>query len=294
VALGVQSNAVVQQVLPLFRPRVLLLPGEALDAEGRRIMEDQQQVETLVISGKTPGSLDFLPMLHGLRRLAIGSWDVGKAGPLPAGLQGLKSIVVFDSTMKDLAALDAAPAGMEELSLLGCDDLADVRALAKLPGLKTVILDGNKEALNLSSLAGLTQLRWVGLPPETTQEQFATFIRAHQDLKILELIDCQKVTDLAPLRELKKLEGLILNGDFEHLDAVRELKSLRFVGVPSNTYKKSPDQVTAIKRALPDALVVPVSGFCLGSGWILLLVPAAILARILAARRPAATGSRDA
>jgi hypothetical protein len=183
---------------------------------------------------------------------------------------------------------------MEELSLLGCDDLADVRALAKLPGLKTVILDGNKEALNLSSLAGLTQLRWVGLPPETTQEQFATFIRAHQDLKILELIDCQKVTDLAPLRELKKLEGLILNGDFEHLDAVRELKSLRFVGVPSNTYKKSPDQVTAIKRALPDALVVPVSGFCLGSGWILLLVPAAILARILAARRPAATGSRDA
>jgi hypothetical protein len=294
VALVVQSSAMLKQVLPLFRPHVLILGAGALDAEARKIMADQQQVETLFVSGDTPGSLDFLPMLHGLRRLIVNGWDVAKAGPLPAGLHNLRSIVVVGSTTKDLAALDAAPAGLDELSLLGFDDLADVRALAKWPGLKMLILSGSKKVLELPNLAGLTQLRWAGLPPETTQEQFVAFIAAHRDLKILELAGCEKVTDLAPLRELRELQGLILNGPYQHLEVVRDLKSLRFVGLHKDVFKKSPDQIAEIRKALPDALVVPVSGLCLGSGWILLLIPAVAAARLLAWRRPATTGPRHA
>lgn len=295
VALVVGSNAMLQQVLPLFRPHVLVLGAGALDAEARKIMADQQQVETLGVSGENPGSLDFLPMLHGLRRLIVNDWDVAKAGPLPAGLRGLRSIVVVGSTMKDLAALDAAPAGVEELSLLGCKELADMKGVARFSGLKTLIFSGNEKVLELPSLAGLTQLQWAGLPPETTQDQFAAFIAAHRDLKILELAGCEKVTDLAPLRELRELEGLILCGPYQHLEVVRDLKSLRFVGLDGDAFKKSPDQIAEIRKALPDALVVPVGKLCLGSGWILLLIPTVAVARLFAwRRRPATIGSRHA
>ena len=296
VGLGVGPNATLQQVLPLFRPRALMIDNASVDAAGRKIVADQPQVETLLVSGEEPGSLGFLPMLHGLRRLALMGWDVEKAGPLPAGLQGLRSIVVSDSAMKDLSALDAAPAEMEELSLTGCKELTDVRALAKRPGLKTLILSlsGGDKAMDLSSLAGLKQLQWVGLPLNTSQDQFAAFIAAHRDLKILELTGCAKVTDLAPLRELKELEGLILNGPYQHLEVVRELKSLRFVGLQKDAFKNSPDQIAEIRKALPDALVVPVGGFCLGSGWILLLVPVVVVASSLAWRRRAVPGSRHA
>jgi hypothetical protein len=100
---------------------------------------------------------------------------------------------------------------------------------------------------------------------------------------------------LAPLRDLRNLEGLILAGSFKHIEVVRELKSLRFVGLAADAFKESPEQIAEIRKALPDALVVPVGGFCLGSGWILLLIPAVAVARLLAGRRrPATTGSRHA
>lgn len=296
VALVFKSNAILKQVLPLFRPRVLIDScDDELDVEGRKIVADQRQIETLVISGKERGSLDLLPKLHGLRQLLVMNWDVGKAGPLPAGLNGLRSIVATGSNMTDLSALGAAPAGLEELSLVGCEELADVNGLAKLKGLKTLILDDSEKVHALPVLAGLQQLQWAGLPPKISQEQFVAFIKAHPDLRILEMVRCENVTDLAPLSGLRNLEGLILAGPYENIEVLPTLKSLRFVGVLADAYSKSPEQVSAIRKALPDALVVPVSGLCLGSGWILLLIPAVALAWLLALRRRLATaGSRHA
>jgi hypothetical protein len=132
----------------------------------------------------------------------------------------------------------------------------------------------------------------MGLPPKISKGQFGSFVQAHPDLRILEMVGCDDVTDLAPLRGLANLEGLILTGRSSNLEVVPTLKSLRFVGVPTEVFKKSPDQVMAIQKALPDALVVPVSGLCLGSGWILLLIPAFGAAMLLTRRSRTAVGSR--
>lgn len=182
--------------------------------------------------------------------------------------------MVMDSEgITDLTALQAAPAGLAELSLLGLKNLKDIAAVDRLAGLRTLIL-WNDEALgDLSSLAALKQLRWVGLPPKTTQEQFAAFVGAHPDLTILDMMGTTNVTSLAPVRDLKSLQGLVLDGKFVNLDVVKGLTSLRFVGISKATLEASPGEAAAIRKALPDAMVVPVKPFCLGSGWILLLVP---------------------
>ena len=275
VGLMLGSEETLLTILPLFRPHMLFLPEMDVgsDAKVRTLMADQKQLETLLMTAKDSGSLDFLPSLPGLRRLFISDWDVEQAGPLPAGLTGLKTLVVWGADMTDLSALRTELVGLEELSLIDTA-LSELTGLAALPNLRTLILTGNDGLTDLSGLDSLKELQWLGLPSKTSQEQFATILRTHPDLKILELVEVDDVTDLAPLRGLQGLEGLVLAGDYKNLEVLRELKSLRFVGIPKELLKEAPEQVAALRQSLPDALVVPVAPFCLGSGWILLLIPA--------------------
>lgn len=271
VDLGGESGAAFLQVLPLFQPRAVFL-AENASPEAVRALANQPKLDTLLIEASEPGSLDVLPTLPKLRHLIIGKWDVPKAGPLPAGLSGLKSLLVIEAdTMKDLKVLDAAPDGLQELSLIAVDNLTDLTGLDRMTALRTLVL-WNDEITDLSSLAGLKNLRWVGLPPKTSQEQFASFVSAHPDLTILDMTGNDAVSNLAALSAFKGLQGLILDdGPYENLDAVQGLSSLRFLGISKKT--ASPEQVAAIRKALPDALVVRLKPVCLGSGWILLLVP---------------------
>jgi hypothetical protein len=284
VALQMEKAEVLAQVLPLFKPRVLLMGDIEMTLEARKLFADQKQIETLLISAKDKGGLDFLPDLPALRRLAIGNWDVETAGPLPKGLKSLKSLLIFGWKQKDISALADAPAGLEELSLLACEALADVKGVEKWPGLNTLILNMDKELADVSPLAALKNLRWLGLPAKVTKEQFAAVVKEHPDLAVLELVVCEGAEDLTPLAGLKSLQSLVLIGPYKNTDVLRELKSLRFVAYVNSENKESLAGVEALQKTLPDAMVVPASPMCLGSGWILAVFPAAALVWLIAAR----------
>jgi len=278
------SEDVLLQALPLFQPRAVFL-DDFSSAAILRALANQPQLEMLFMNASEAGSLEVLPTLPKLRRLVIGNWDIAKAGPLPAGLASLRTLLVLESKdVTDLSALRAAPPELEELSLIGLKGLTDLTGLDKMTGLRTLVLFGNEELGDLSDLAALKQLRWVGLPPKTSQEQFTAFVRTHPNLKILDLTGNETVQDLEPLGILKGLEGLILEGPYENLNALQRLTSLRFIGISKKTREASPEQVAALRKALPDALVVPVKPICVGSGWLLLLVPVLVVVWLL--RRP--------
>jgi hypothetical protein len=284
VALRVENYKVLAQVLPLFKPRVLLLGKVETAPEVRKLFADQKQIEMLLITAEEKGSLDFLPDLPALRRLAIVTWDVENAGPLPKGLTSLKSLLIFGWKQKDISALADAPAGLEELSLLASDTLTDISGVAKMASLKTLILNMDKELADVSPLAALKGLRWLGLPQKITKEQFAAVVKEHPDLAVLELVGCEGAEDLSPLAGMKSLQSLVLIGPYKNMDALREVKSLRFVAYVDPAAKVSLAGVEALQKALPDAMVVPASPMCLGSGWILAILPAAALVWLLTAR----------
>jgi len=83
---------------------------------------------------------------------------------------------------------------------------------------------------------------------------------------------------------MKSLQSLVLIGPYKNMDALREVKSLRFVAYVDPAAKVSLAGVEALQKALPDAMVVPASPMCLGSGWILAILPAAALVWLLTAR----------
>jgi Leucine-rich repeat (LRR) protein len=273
VDLTVESDGTLRLVLPLFKPRAVFAGGE--DMSSLAILANQPQLETLLISASKPGSLDNLPSLPRLRRLVLGDWKIAEAGPLPEGLSGLQSLVVVRSDMKDLSALRALPAGIEELSLQNSKELEDVTGLDKLTELRALSLwsDDDESSVPLPDLVSLRKLRWMCLPPQISQAQLAAFANAHPNLMFLQLPKTEHPIDLTPLRGMKDLQGLVLGGTYENLELLREFTSLRYIGVSEKIWDDSSAQIAAIRKALPDAVVVRVSPICLGSGWILLLVP---------------------
>lgn len=285
VDLTFDSNASVLEVLPIFKPRAVFLPDD-VTAATLASLANQPQLETVLVKCNEPGALDVLTKLPKLTRLVLGEWEPAKTGPLPAGLRSLRSLTIAGGgELKDLSALSNLPDQLEELSALDTKGLSDITALSRLTHLTTLILNGDESIGDLSVLQTLQSLRWVGVPAKTTQEQFAAFVSAHPDLAILDLTRNANIASLAPLSSLKKIDGLILQGPYENMSAVQGLKTLRFLGVSKKLWDASPDQIAALKAALPDALIVRVSPFCLGSGWILLLLPALAATAWLARRR---------
>jgi hypothetical protein len=249
-----KSAAEMEATLPHFQPRLLFLPDSTGSASGQ--LAQQRRIETLYLVASDSSSLAALRGLPKLRQLYLSDWDVQRPDQLPARL--------------------------EALTVFGCE--IDLNRLGDLPRLRVLRLT-TSEWHGASDLAALKKLRWLGFPNNATQAEFAAIIMAHPDLEVIELIGVDSVTDLSPLRGTRHLRAVTLDGAYQNLAVLGELASLEFVGLSKSIWENSPDQVAAIRAALPASVVVKVTPLCLGSGWILLLVPAAILGVLASPRR---------
>ena len=190
--------------------------------------------------------------------------------------------------MKDLGPVGNQPDLQELVIFLG--SLTDVSGVAHMPNLRALSLANCKKLTDLSALSGLKHLRWLGLPPATTQEQFARICSEHPDLVILHAEGCKGITDLSPAAGLKRLQVLSVHAAAS-LEPVRTMASLRLLGLFARKsrkkvgWEKTEQALVKVLEANPDLVVVEAIPLCMGSGWILLLVPAVALAWWLAARR---------
>jgi hypothetical protein len=275
VGLGIGKLEVMREVLPLFQPRALVLGDYGLEQKDQEILAGRTGVETMLIGCQDLDSLGFLPHLCGLRKLVMESWAPEKTGPFPVGCGGLDVLVLHKAQMKGLAPL-ANAAGIRSLGLVDCDIGGDATGIGKLAGLRALVLTATPLKDVAGALPQLKDLKWLGLPSDASDEMLANLAKDHPDLVGLEILGCENVKDLAPLGELRRPEFLVLLKDKEVKDfaALKGLKSLRLLVLSSGAFEKSPAEVDALKKALPNTQVVPGAPICLGSGWILTLFPA--------------------
>ena len=278
--LTIEHEETLPQLLRLFDPVTLVLGDATIDEEREALLAQEENLKTLWISGDEVSDLSFLRQIPNLETLFLAGWDPDEIGPLPDSLPSLNSIIVFFPEMEDLNSLGDQPR-LEELTLFGCElaeDSAtlDLSALARHPKLETLCLRFCPAA-DLSALELLPHLSWLALPMSTTQEQLEQVVRTHPDLSVLELIEPEGISDLTPLTELKDLKALLV-GSTAPPDPLYSMDNLEYLAVVVENDEApsfGEDVLPRLQAELPGVVVTRVDPleFCLGSGFILLLIP---------------------
>ncbi len=294
VGLILADEEIFLRCLPLFDPQFLSIADFTLGEEHQALLAGEKRLRTLAIEGGGETNLAYLKELPNLQMLFIDDWDPEDTGPLPDGLTRLRSVIVHSGfhAMKDLSPLGRQPR-LEELNLMVAG-LTDISALAHYPHLKVVCLRECEDVTNLSVLKQLKDLKWLALPPATTQQQFTEIIDDHPGLIVLEAMGCEQITDLAPVNNLAHLEALIVSTEAPP-DPLYQMKNLKYLAVfvdeeEGEVTPAGRQLLTRLQEELPETAIVRVAPLCLGSGLILLLVPAFALAWWLSRRRRSHTG----
>jgi hypothetical protein len=129
-------------------------------------------------------------------------------------------------------------------------------------------------------LPGVT---WITLGiMDEPQKQIEELVAKKPMCETLDLFVDGYAVDVTPLLSLKKLEALTLTGaDSISLEPLKQMKQLKLLSYATDTTNMD-SAIAVLKAALPNTVVVANEGFCMGSGWLLLSIPALFVAIMLA------------
>jgi hypothetical protein len=298
VGLGL-SETVMHQVLSLFDPEWLYYVGPLEEME-RAILSSKKQVKTLIlfipeeaVNIKPPIDLTLISQMPRLETLWLYPLHPEFIRPPSKELKNLNRLGLFVSSISGLSGLLMKLPKLEELSLSNEgsgeeEESCDLSQLADFEQLKVLNLAGCKNVKDFAPLKHLKQMKWLSLPSTTTQEQLEGIVRDHPSLVGLDITRTDEITDLTPLESLKNLECLLVSASEAKSEPLFEMKRLKWLAVNDQTkypqekgakegakLAEKEDLVEKLQTALPyTAVVRMVVPSCLGSGWILLLLPA--------------------
>ena len=245
------------------------------------------RVEFLFLVLPDTQDLGFLGALPALRRLMLVGLDSGAAlGSLPTIRLQLEQLMVGGDAKQvvDLSFLRGLDR-LEDFQFLGCKSLKDASIVARLPRLAALSLycDGAEAALQSAASRNLRRLGVV------TDADLAEIVAQHPQLEAIEIRSEKPPGDLAPLKSLSRLQALTLFDEpltSPRVATLSQLNGLRILllGISVGKSDAPSKSVAALQQALPRCVVSQV-GVCLGSGWMLWLVPVVIVSAWLGARR---------
>ncbi|MFN8206565.1 MAG: hypothetical protein U0T82_04060 [Bacteroidales bacterium] len=271
-----------EQILSIFKPDWLYLTIDTSWTPGETTIENLKNLSLLglEISQLTETGLSQLYRLQNIQQLII-SWDPGKGPAIDfKKFNKLSSLTLKDSDIKSLNQM-SIPEKIESLFLVECDSLTDIHAVSALNDLKVFGLSGCDILAEPGPLAGLKDSAWLSLPRPVKQHQFDSLLPQFKSLQVLEVLDCDSITDLTILGGLTRLKALSITSGPVNPMSLGGMDHLSLLVIKPDTGITGENQVRELRSQLPSTLVVPGKGFCLGSGWLLLLIPAVILGMLI-------------
>jgi hypothetical protein len=209
--------------------------------------EEYASVTSLRLSGSELSDLAHLKGLTSLQEVALSDTKVSDLAPL-TGLTGLRRLVLDNTPVTELAPIKGL-ANLQELNISETQvtDLAPLTALTNLQGLD---LDSTPVS-DLTPLKGLANLQRLDL--YQTQVSDLTPLTGLTNLQRLDLASTP-VSDIDPLKGLANLQTLsLLDTQVSDIDPLKGLTNLQRVDLRRT--QVSDDQITALKKAVPDLLI---------------------------------------
>lgn len=272
----------LQWLFEQFNPAGLMIE---LPEQQQHLLAGETQLQTLYLSNNDSiYQCKPLPNLPNLRDFYF-SFDGDEIIPGAEGKNWLKdnpqikNLIVTDweeAYPKGLLAALKAP----EVLILGGMEIPAEEILAHSASLKRVILDSAELQMELPGVNGLTTFG-------TIEPQI--FINSIGQKKpgcnALEVYATDQKLDLSPILSLKNLESLtLIDADSIPTAPLLEMKQLKLLSYSTDSTNMD-STIAVLQSALPGTLVVANDGLCLGSGWLMALVPALAAAMGLASYR---------
>ena len=220
-----------------------------------------------------------------LESLIVANWEPAPGELLPlSDLQNLNSLTVAESSLTSLTSLEL-PKSLQHLYLPACDELRYIQALLEITDLKSLSLTQCMHITDFQFLNEIEGLHYLSLPPGIGQAEFLELLKRQTPLEVLELSDCERILDISPLQTVPELRILMLQLEYEQLAGLEMLKQLELIVIESDVFEDNPQWIKELRSQLPNSKIVPGSGICLGSGWLMLLLPCIIIFRHLSRRK---------
>ncbi len=215
-----------------------------------------------------------LPKLEAMNQCIINGDQLQSISPL--FFENNKQIgkLSIIAPIRDLSAIEPLDQ-LSQLNIINQSVGTDLKPINnKLTNLSVLNLTGKFEGVDL--IAACKKLRWLGFPYNTTQQEFDSIIRHCKELQIVEVKQNEKLKNMTSLKQLPNLKALVITGKQLDMKPLHELQSLRYLSVGEENLTDS-TAIRKLKKSLPGTIIVPNSGACMGSGWLLLLLPLTII-----------------
>jgi hypothetical protein len=284
-ATGIIYNSDLSEIsalIKLFNPRYLI--GGSIQSKDSGIISAMTNLELLAIAFDDSVNNFSLPPMPKLKQLLI--TGVNQKLVLNDKLllenKSIEELSIMELKTVDFSMLSPLT-NLRELSLTDFDTIINPGLLANHKNLEvlTIMSDGPKDSVMTH---GLSALRWITFPPKIKQDDFNAVIESQPDLEVAVMVKNEKISSLASLLKLKKLNALLISDTITDPATVKSMKNLKFLSLPASVLKDSSARAEWHKL-LPDTRISSNEGFCLGSGWLLLIIPLSLFFFALSQRK---------
>jgi hypothetical protein len=262
------------ELLSVFKPEYLIQP--TIYQSDFEELAKLENVRILMVTLGDPEINEPLPALPELEQIFILEDGEKVTNNLFVNNRQIRKVIINNPKLFDFSILDPL-ADLQGLVISDVDSMINVDLINSHKKLELLSVTGENSGFD-PGMVKLSSLRWMTFFTDARQSEFDSFINLHRDLEILELIANDSIKNLKPLTGIKNLAGLIVTDTVTDIASIKELKSLKYLSLPSE-YLKRDNNEAGIRKSLPDARLAANEGFCLGSGWLLLIIPLIIMFR---------------
>jgi hypothetical protein len=117
------------------------------------------------------------------------------------------------------------------------------------------------------------------IPSFVTQKEFSFLTENHPNLEVVDIFRNDTINSLQPLANLPKLLGLTVMDTLTDIASLKKLTNLKYMSLPAECLKDTLLKAD-LQKSLPNTRIVANEGFCMGSGWLLLLIPLVLIFRL--------------
>ncbi|MBN1926689.1 MAG: hypothetical protein JW798_12715 [Prolixibacteraceae bacterium] len=280
-------NSDMADILNMFTPTWLSISGISLDDFA--VLPFSPSTETVILELTDSLITRQLPPVPGMKHLIMADTKGIPAGDDSFLSQNpqLETVVFSDCMITDFGFLSP---------------LKKLNSITIINGGDSLNLDFLKQQKNLTRLGILTDhaddwslagtqenVNWLVLYGDIGQGDFNSLVEQMPGIQVMELLQCDLVTDLNALTRLEALKALTVSDTLADRKTPLTLGGLDYISFPVDVLDDSL-YMARLKEAHPNAVLVPNEGFCMGAGWLMLLVPAVLFVVLI--RRKYFSGSQ--